>query len=306
MSVLHRHVADYLRMRRALGYRLERAGLLLPQLVDYLEAAGASTVTADLAIAWARLPHRARPNHWAQRLAIARGFATYLQTIDPLTQVPPSGVFPTSRHRPTPYRWSRADIAGVMRHAEGLHPRLRAATFQTVFGLLVVTGMRLGEVVCLSRDDVDTVAGVITIRHAKFDRVRLVPLHPTTTAALQSYAAERDRLCPHPRTASFFINTAGTPVQRNTVEKTLRTITTAVGIRTATVHPRAHDLRHRFAVETLIHWHTEGLDVGEHMAVLSTYLGHVSPADTYWYLSAIPELLALTAQRLETRYGARP
>ena len=205
MSALHRHVADYLRMRRALGYRLERAGLLLPQLVDYLEAAGAST---------------------------------------------------------------RADIARVMQHAEGLHPRLRAATFQTVFGLLVVTGMRLGEVVCLTRDDVDTVAGVITIRHAKFDRVRLVPLHPTTTAALQSYAAERDRLCPHPRTASFFINTTGTPVQRNTVEKTLRTITTAVGIRTATVHPRAHDLRHRFAVETLIHWHTEGLDVGEHMAVL--------------------------------------
>ena len=179
MSALHRHVADYLRMRRALGYRLERAGLLLPQLVDYLEAAGASTVTADLAIAWARLPDRARPNHWAQRLAIARGFATYLQTIDPLTQVPPPGVFPTSRHRPTPYRWSRADIARVMQHAEGLHPRLRAATFQTVFGLLVVAGMRLGEVVCLTRDDVDTVAGVITIRHAKFDRVRLVPLHPT-------------------------------------------------------------------------------------------------------------------------------
>ena len=219
MSALHRHVADYLRMRRALGYRLERAGLLLPQLVDYLEAAGASTVTADLAIAWARLPDRARPNHWSQLLAIARGFATYLQTIDPLTQVPPSGVFPTSRHRPTPYRWSRADIARVMQHAEGLHPRLRAATFQTVFGLLVVTGMRLGEVVGLTRDDVDTVAGVITIRHAKFDRVRLVPLHPTTTAALQSYAAERDRLCPHPRTASFFINTTGTPVQRNTVQK---------------------------------------------------------------------------------------
>ena len=251
MSALHRHVADYLRMRRALGYRLERAGLLLPQLVDYLEAAGASTVTADLAVAWARLPDRARPNHWAQRLAIARGFATYLQTIDPLTQVPPS----VSSDQPAPahplpvvtgrHRW-------VMQHAAGLHPRLRAATFQTVFGLLVVTGMRLGEVVALSRDDVDTVTAVITIRHAKFDRVRLVPLHPTTTAVLQSYAAERDRLCPHPRTASFFINTAGTPVQRNTVEKTLRTITTAMGIRAATVRPRARDLRRQFAVEALI------------------------------------------------------
>ena len=118
----------------------------------------------------------------------------------------------------------------------GVHPRLRAATFQTVFGLLVVTGMRLGEMVCLTRNDVDTVAGVITIRHAKFDRERLVPLHPTTTAALQSYAAERDRLCPHPRTASFFINTAGAPVQRHAVKKTLRTITTAVGALPPSTH----------------------------------------------------------------------
>jgi integrase/recombinase XerD len=285
VSSLLRHVQDYLRLRRALGYQLERAGHLLPQLVDYLEMAGASTVTAELAIAWARLPQRAHPNHWAQRLAIARGFASYLQTIDPATQVPPSGVFPTSRHRPTPYVWSQADIGRLMKHAGKLRPRLRAATFQTLFGLLVVTGMRLGEAVALARDDVDGDSGVITIRHAKFDRVRLVPLHPTTTAALQGYAAERDQMCPRPRAASFFLTAAGTPMQRNNVEKTLRTITTTMGIRTDTVHPRAHDLRHRFAVQTLILWHTEGVKVDEHMAVLSTYLGHVSPADTYWYYS---------------------
>lgn len=305
MTALHRHVADYLRLRRALGYRLERAGLLLPQLVDDLQAAEAQTVTTDLAIAWARLPQRAHPNHWAQRLAIARGFATYLQTLDPRAEVPPAGVFPTSRYRPAPYRWSRSEIDELIRLAGTLQPRLRALTFQTLFGLLVVTGMRLGEAVALTRNDVDPVGGVITIRHAKFDRVRLIPLHPTSTAALEDYAAERDRLCPPPRAGSFFLTTAGTPVLRNNVEKTLRTITTTMGIRTPTVHPRAHDLRHRFAVETLIGWYQEGLDVDGHMAMLSTYLGHVSPSDTYWYLSAVPELMALTAQRLEARYGAR-
>jgi len=306
VSALRGHVDDYLRLRRALGYQLERAGHLLPQLVDYLQAAGAPTVTTDLAIAWARLPERAHPNHWAQRLAIARGFATYLQTVDPRAEVPPAGVVPTSRHRPAPYRWSQDEIDELLRCTGTLVPRLRAATFQTLFGLLVVTGMRLGEAVALTRDDIDPVGGVITIRHAKFDRVRLVPLHPTTIAALQDYAAERDRLCPSPRAGAFFLTTAGTPVLRNNVEKTLRTITTSMGIRTTTVHPRAHDLRHRFAVETLIGWYRDGLDVDEHMAMLSTYLGHVSPSDTYWYLSAVPELMALTAQRLVARYGARP
>jgi integrase/recombinase XerD len=305
MSELSGHVRDYLRLRRALGFKLERAGRLLPQLVAYLEAAGAATVTSELAIAWARLPQHAHPNHWAQRLAIARGFARYLQALDPATEVPPAGVFPTRRHRPTPFLWSQRDIWRLLQSARALRPALRAATYETLFGLLATCGMRVGEAVGLDRDDVDLQAGVITIRHAKFDRPRLVPLHPTVTEALSRYATERDRLCPRPRARAFFVSSMGTRLDRSGVGKTLRKITTALGMRTETVHPRAHDLRHSFAVDTLIRWQRSGPSVDEHLATLSTYLGHVSPADTYWYLSASPELMGLAAQRLHTRYGGR-
>ena len=305
MSELSGHVQDYLRLRRALGFKLERAGHLLPQLVAYLEAAGAATVTSDLAIAWARLPGHTQPNHWAQRLAIARGFARYLRALDPATEVPPPGVFPTRRHRPTPFLWSQRDICRLLQSTRALRPALRAATYEALFGLLATCGMRVGEAVGLDRDDVDLQAGVITIRHAKFDRPRLVPLHPTVTEALSRYAAERDRLCPRPRARAFFVSSAGTRLDRSGVGKTLRKITTSLGMRTETVHPRAHDLRHSFAVDTLIRWQQSGLSVDEHIATLSTYLGHVSPADTYWYLSASPELMGLAAQRLHTRYGGR-
>lgn len=242
MSALEGHLAGYLAMRRALGYKLERAGKLLPQLVSFLEAAGASTVTTEPAIAWARLPERARPQYWAQRLAIARGFAAYLQTVDPATEVPPSGVFPARRFRPAPYLWSEADVCRLVEQAGTLRPRLRAATHATLFGLLAATGMRLGEATGLERNDVDLQQGVITIRHAKLDRVRLVPTHETVNEALGRYADERDRLCRRPRAQTFFLSSAGTALERSGVEKVLRQLTTAMGIRTATVRPRAHDL----------------------------------------------------------------
>jgi len=303
MSTLSGHVEDYLRLRRGLGFKLERAGHLLPQFCAYLEVAGAATVTSDLAIAWARLPRHAHPNHWAQRLAIARGFARYLQTIDPATEVPPPSVFPARRHRPAPYLWSQRDVARLLEGARALRPPLRAATHEALCGLLATSGMRLGEAIGLQRDDVDLATGVITIREAKFDHSRLVPLHPTVTEALSGYAAVRDRLCPRPRSEAFFLSGAGTTLNRSGVNKTFRKITTAIGVRTATVQPRVHDLRHSFAVQTLIRWQHSGANVDERIGVLSTYLGHVSPADTYWYLSASPELMALAAQRLHARFG---
>jgi integrase/recombinase XerD len=303
MSVLSQHVDDYLQLRRSLGFKLERAGWLLPQLVGYLEAAGAPTLTSELAIAWARQPAHTRPNHWAQRLAVARGFARYLQTIIPATEVPPSGVFPTSRHRPTPYLWSKRDICRLLEHARSLHPPLRAATHETLFGLLATTGMRIGEAIGLESGDIDFNAGVITIREAKFDRTRLVPLHPTVTDALGRYLTERDRLCPDPRSPALFLSNVGTALTRTGVARTLRQLTTSMGIRTDTVHPRAHDLRHSFAVETLLRWQRAGVDIDAAMPRLSIYLGHIAPADTYWYLSAVPELMELAAHRLHLTFG---
>jgi integrase/recombinase XerD len=297
------HVEDYLRLRRTLGFKLEREGRWLHQFAAHLQAAGQTTLTSAAALAWAAQPAPAQSNQPAARLGVVRRFAAYLHTIDPATEVPPSGVFPRHRHRPTPYLWSSAEIARLLDGALALRSPLRAATHETLFGLLAATGMRLGEAIGLDRSDVDLRTGVITIREAKLDRERFVPLHPTTTAALRRYTANRDQLCPNPPSGRFFLSGAGTALERSGVEKVFRHITTAAGIRTATSRPRIHDLRHSLAVRTLIEWHRCGISIDGHIAALSAYLGHVSPADTYWYLSASPELMQLAAQRLHARYG---
>jgi len=306
MSELALHLADYLALRRALGFKLEREGTELPQLVAYLEVAGAATLTADLAIAWARLPQHVQPIRWAHRLGSARGFARYLATIDPTTEVPPRDVFGAREQRPAPYLWSEAEVCRLLEAARAIRPPLRAATHAAFFGLLAVSGMRLGEAIRLERGDVDLSAGVLTIREAKFGRSRLVPLHPSATAALRAYAAIRDRLCPHPRSGTFFLSSVGTALLAGGVQHTFNQITTALGLRSATVRPRLHDLRHSWAVHTLIGWQRSGADVGAQMAAFSTYLGHVNPAGTYLYLSAAPELMALAAARLDGRFGGRP
>jgi integrase len=191
----------------------------------------------------------------------------------------------------------------VLEAAHALAPPLRAATHETLFGLLAASGMRIGEALGLARGDVDLDTGVITIRHAKFDRTRLVPLHESTTMALSSYAATRDQLCPRPRADVFFCSSVGTALDRSGVDKTFREITIALGLRTATVRPRVHDLRHGFAVRTLVNWQRSQVSVDRHLPTLSGYLGHVAPSDTYWYLSAVPELMELAASRLEARFG---
>jgi integrase/recombinase XerD len=290
-------------VRRALGFKLKEDELVLGQLVGYLEAAGAETVRSELAIGWARLPVGVHPNQWAKRLRIARGFAAYLQTIDPTTEIPPPDVFPTRRQRATPYLFSQQDICRLLAEARRLRHPLRAASYEALFGLLAVSGMRIGEAIALEREDVDLDAGLITIRKAKLDRHRPVPLHPTAIEALRRYAAERDRLCPRPRSRAFFLSSAGTAIHANCLRLTFREIMTRIGVRTQDVRPRIHDLRHRFAVQTLIDWQRSGVNIDEHIPTLSTYLGHVSPADTYWYLSASPELMALAAERVHDRFG---
>jgi integrase/recombinase XerD len=305
---LQAHVDEYLRLRRGLGFKLERAGQILPQLVCYLEAAGASTVTRELAISWAKLPASACPRHWAARLAIARAFAAYLQTIDPETEVPPAGVFAVRYQRPTPYLWSDTDIRRLLVAARTLTPSLKAASYEALFGLLAVTGMRVGEAVGLGRDDVEFGASLISIREqiAKLEKARLIPIHPTTIVALERYASERDRLCPTPRSQRFFISSVGTALTPSEVAKTLRRLTTTLGLRTDTIHPLAHQIRHTFAVRTLVGWQRSGVLIDERILLLSTYLGHVSPAESYWYLTATPELMGLAADRLDQRFGARP
>ncbi len=210
-------------------------------------------------------------------------------------------MFAVRRERPIPYLWSDADIRRLLAAAGALTPPLKAASYQALFGLLAVSGMRVGEAAGLGRDDIDLDAGVITVREqiAKLERARLVPLHPTTVEALGRYASERDRLCPTPRSSRYFLSSVGSALTRSEIAKTLRKLTTTLELRTDTVHPVAHQLRHTFAVSTLIGWQRSGVPINERIVLLSTYLGHVSPAETYWYLTATPELMDSAAQRLQ-------
>lgn len=245
MSVLAEHVEDYLAMRRSLGFKLVFPGQVLPHFAAYLDAAGASTVTVDLAIAWAGLPQGSvQPICLAHRLGAVRNFARYLRTIDPVTEVPPAGIWPSTAPRPVPYLWQEPEIRALLDAAHQLTPRLRAATHEALFGLLATTGMRVGEALSLAIDDVDLDQGVITVREAKFGRSRLVPLHPSTTVALRSYASRRGELCRHPRSATFFVSAVGSALAYGGVHKTFVELTAAIGVRTPTVHPRIHDLRH--------------------------------------------------------------
>jgi len=298
-SDLMRHVEDYLRLRRSLGFKLVRPGVVLPQFVTWLHAAGATTITVDAAVTWAASPPGVSPISKVHRLGAVRGFARYLQTIDPATEIPPADVFARPICRANPYLYSPVEVRALLEATRGLRPAIRAATYQVLLGLIAVTGLRLGEAVSLRRDRVDLDVGVLTISGWKASPERLVPLHPSTTEALRDYADVRDRRFPVPRTDTFFVSSVGTPLIHGLVEETFNQLTTTIGIRSETVKPRIHDLRHSFAVARLIDWYRSGEDPAGKMTVLSTYLGHVNPAGTYWYFSAVPELMALAAQRLE-------
>ena len=299
------HVEDYLRLRRALGFKLTRPGQVLPQFVAYLDAIGAQSVTVEAAIAWTRLSVGAQPVTLSHRLGAVRGFARYLATIDPATEIPPCGLF-GKQQRHTPYIYSPEEIARLLAAAGQLRPQLRAATYPALFGLLAASGMRVGEAVRLTGPDVDLNTGVLQVRHAKFDRDRLVPLHPSVTTALTDYTSRRDRLAPTARADALFVSTTGSPLSTKLVNAAFGSLLASAGLPTTPgQRPRVHDIRHSFVVNTLIGWQRDGVDVAARLPVLSTYLGHVSPASTYWYFSAVPELMQLAAAGLDRRFGSR-
>ncbi len=243
-----------------------------------------------------------------QRLSVVRAFARHLHAIDSAHEVPPIGLLPTKSHRAVPYLYSDADIAALMGAARQFRSRLRAVTCETLVGLLAVSGLRIGEALRLDRDDVDLHDGVLGIRDTKFGKSRELPLHPSTVAGLAAYARDRDKLCPSPRDPSFFVSVAGKRVLYCNFHLAWLDLIRRAGLepRSPRCRPRPHDLRHSFAVRTLLGWYRDGVDVGAQLPLLSTYLGHVHPANTYWYLSAAPELLSLVAARLDAAHGARP
>lgn len=301
MSPVRPALKDYLRIRRRLGFELEHDGRLLESFVAFLEQAGAQRITTELALAWARLPVEAHPHRWRQRLGIVRGFARHLATIDPASEIPSEDLLPAHRPRVTPYLYSPAEIAALMGAARALSPPLRAATYQTAIGLLATSGVRIGEALGLDRADVDLTGGALHVRAAKQAKQREVPLHQSTTDALRDYARLRDRHWPKPTTPAFFISTRGGRLAKSAFNPTFAKLIQQVGLegRGQRPRPRPHDLRHTFAARTLLGWHRAGEEVDRKMPLLSTYLGHVDPESTYWYLQAVPELKALISGRLE-------
>lgn len=301
MSTLRQAAGDYLAIRRSLGFKLIAEEYLLRSFTDYAEQAGASRLTIDLALDWAWLPAGKDPIWCGKRLGVVRGFARHLHTLDPATEVPPAGLLPRRTRRATPYLYTGEEVARLMAAARGLPSPLVAVTCETLIGLLATTGLRIGEATRLDRTDIDFDDGVITVVAGKFGRWREVPLHPSTTQALASYARRRDELCPGPTAPSFFISTTGTRLIPARVRQTFARILRTAGLlpRSPRCRPRLHDFRHRFAVSTLLDWYQAGVDVQARLPLLSAYLGHVDPSSTYWYLEATPELLALAAARQE-------
>lgn len=302
MSPLRKHAQEYLAVRRALGFKLAWQGRALLQFVDHLEAAGVVVVTAELALTWATQPSDTTPIHQRHRLSVVRGFARHMRAIEARTEVPPEDLLPARYHRTAPYLYSPTEVAELMAAARTLPSPMRAAAMETLIGLLAVTGMRVGEAIELDRDDVDLPGGLVIVRSGKNQRSRRVPLHQTTTAVLAGYADRRDQLCRRPRSSRFLTGDRGDRLAPSTIQHDFDQLRRKAGLATRSRIsrlPRLHDLRHTFALRTLLNWYRTGVDVQAQLPLLSTYLGHVNPTSTYWYFEAAPELLALAAERLE-------
>ena len=299
MSALRERAEEYLAMRRALGFKLESHGPRLMSFVRFCEDRDAIAVTTDLAVEWATSTASDHEAYQARRLDVVRIFARHLQPRDPATEVPPEDVLDRRQWRIPPYLYSPQEITALMSAARMLRPTFRAMTWRTFIGLLAVTGMRQGEACRLGCDDVDLNEETITIEDSKFGKSRMVFLHPTTAAALRAYSRARDEA--FPEAEAFLVNSFGRPLDSRNTSKTFAELVTDAGIKAPAGQraPRLHDLRHVFTVATLLDWYRDGGDVQARLPVLSTWLGHVDPKSTYWYLSAVPELLALAAARLE-------
>lgn len=306
MSPLRSALADYLTVRRALGYKLEKAEWLLSGFLAYLEERGAKTITVEHALAWATLPGGAPNWHYA-RLSVVRRFAAYLKTIDPACEVPGAELLRARRSRMTPYIYSESEIAALIEAAATLRGAHRVATYRTLIGLLAATGMRIGEAIRLDRSDLDLTVGAITVRETKFAKSRELPLHESTVAALRRYLRRADRPAAATGRNPVFLSKRAARLTYSSTQQTFARLLdrTQIRPRSSRCRPRLHDLRHTFAVRTMLDAYREDGEVEVRLAALCTYLGHVSPTSTYWYLSAAPELMELAARRLERHLGDR-
>lgn len=307
MSTLSTELDRYLVIRRGLGYDLGTTERILRGFVAFAERQGVTHVGTDLFWQWRNTFGRANRQTWAGRLRIVRLFAQWLNGLDPGHEVPPRGLIPDRYCRARPYIYSEDEIRRIVEAAATLPSvyGLRALTCSTLFGLIAVTGLRISEALSLDADDIVLETGVLTLRRGKLGKSRLLPLSESTTAQLSVYAKERDRLL-GVRPGAFFVSECGTRLTDCGARYNFASVCQTIGLRPAEKFkrhghgPRIHDLRHTFAVRTLLEWYRAGINPAQEMIKLTTYLGHSDPAHTYWYIEAVPELLELASHRAET------
>jgi integrase len=296
-------VEAYLAIRRRLGFQLRIEGGELLRFARYADASGhRGPVTVELALRWAQTAADATRLYRARRLETVRCFARHQALIEPATEIPPARILGPAHRRTQPHIYSQAEITRLLALAARLRSRkgLRARTYVTVLSLLACTGLRISEALRLHLTDVDLEAGVLTIRETKFHKSRLVPLHASAKKALRAYVARRGRLQPPLPGATLFVSEEGRQLAYTTVRTVFRDIVDEIGVTsTGRRRPRLQDLRHTFACRCLLRWCRQGIDVHQRIAALSTYLGHAKVSDTYWYLTGVPALMAITATRFE-------
>lgn len=306
MIMLRASLEDYLSLRRSLGFKFHSEGIALASFVAFMEQAKADWISVDLALAWAKTSTSIRPGRWAQRLSYIRGFARFCSAIDGRTEVPAPGLLPFCHHRPSPYFFTDDHIDSLLRGVLELPAKdaLANHSLYCLFGLLSVSGLRICEALNLTATDVDLGDGILTIRSAKFGKSRKIPLHATTVKALADYQERRDQFLGGRQASNWFVNAQGTRLGYDVVLGAFHRLTQYAGLPTqlGRSRPRLHDLRHRFALKTLLNWYRDELDVEQRLPVLSAFLGHVEVNDTYWYLSACPELLGAAKARLERHW----
>ena len=317
MNTLREAVQEYLAMRRSLGFKLQRVGPVLLDFVSFLEQHRASYITLRLALDWAKQSSGGQSDtRAAQRLSLVRLFARYRNATDPRTQIPPAGLLPFRPKRARPYLYSDQEIEQLLRAAlqMPLSPRHRKRcallpwVYYCLFGLLSVSGLRLGEARNLKLQDVDLKAGVLTIRSAKFGKDRWVPLHASTCKVLADYLDRRQRhWAGQPVSSYLFVSSWGNRLDSGQIHRAFYAASRQIGLRGASDShgPRLHDLRHRFATTTLVNWYRSNEDPERGLPLLCAFLGHVHVSDTQWYLSASPELMREAMSRLERHWEQR-
>lgn len=307
MNNLQDHLEGYLALRQALGYKLRTHRSSLKNFVQFASEKKATTITTQLALAWAMKPDGANPKWWAYKLRMVHHFALYVRVREHTTEVPPLTLLPYSHQRPKPYIYSDDEISRLITAAKALPCRkgLRGLTYFTLFSLIWVTGLRISEALAIDREDVNCTNQLLTIRNAKFGKSRLIPVHVSTSNALAHYACSRDQIFPDVQSPSFFLSTLGNRPTSAIAQLTFRQLCSKIGIRNTNhgKRPRIHDMRHSFAVKSLIDIYKRDNDVEQAVYSLSVYMGHVGPSSTYWYFSAVPELLELACNRLERKRG---